>query len=77
MNFFLLKCGKIIYAQVTHAEIAFIYNFPGIYISGNINKFGNFPRAENAFKAVGDVISDLKQELMTLHLQLGKYKQGN
>ena len=25
MNFFLLKCGKIIYAQVTHAEIAFIY----------------------------------------------------
>ena len=49
MNFFLLTCGKIIYAQVTHAEIAFIYNFPGIYISGNINKFGNFPRAENAF----------------------------
>ena len=27
MIFFLLKCSKTIYAQVTYAEIAFIYKF--------------------------------------------------
>ena len=42
MNFFLLKCGKIIYAQVTYAEIAFIYKFfRNLYFRKN--------RAENAF----------------------------
>ena len=42
MIFFLLKCGKTIYAQVTYAEIAFIYSFSGNNNSGKT-------RAENAF----------------------------
>ena len=37
MIFLLLECCKAIYAQVTCAEIAFIFSFSGIYISGKIN----------------------------------------
>ena len=48
MIFFLLKCSKTIYAQVTYAEIAFIYRISrNLYFWKIKNHF--LPRAENPF----------------------------
>ena len=52
MIFFLLKCGKTIYAQVTYAEIAFIYTFSGNNNSGKWKIYFP-PLGENAFSPKG------------------------